>query len=248
MHRLVLFSLYLSLSLLWASPVLAQDSAPCPYPEGYLDDVLKDLTETGENIGQVDTTDPGAIGLAYVGMYQLRHRYENMTPNLPDCALRGHTYFTNLLGNWEDILGLALATHAHPEAAEQYIAEIGVVNERIAYFTPLLLAEFFPPIPPTPLPPTATPLPVLSTFYINTANLNVRIGPGGDFESVGVVPGGLAVDVIGLDTLSDGTVWYEIAFPSSPTGRGWVFSGFVSEERPSEFPVIQPSMTPSPTP
>jgi hypothetical protein len=215
-----------------------------------LEGVLEDLTETGEKIGQVDTADPSAIGVAFVEMYQLRHRYENLTPNLPDCALRGHTYFMNILSNWEDILGLALATFADPGFAEGYIAEIAVLSERIEFFTPLLLAEFFPPQVPTPLPPTATPPAVLNTFYVATQGLNVRLGPGPEFAAVGVLTGGSEIQVLALDTLPNEDVWYEIVYPPSPTGRGWVFGALISQERPAEFPAPLPTPTagPSPTP
>jgi hypothetical protein len=239
--------LTLLISLMPLSTVRAQDDQPCPYPEGYLDAVFDDLTRIGEEIAQVDTTDPAAISLFYVQTYQLRHRYENMTPNLPDCALRGHTYFTNILGNWEDILGLALATHANPAAADQYIAELTVINDRITFFTPYLLEEFFPPLPPTPIAPTPTQPTVLNTFYVATEGLNVRAGAGAEFESLGVLTGGTPVQVVALDTLENGDTWYEIIFPDSPTGTGWVFGPFVSPERPAQFPQPLPTMTPEGT-
>lgn len=232
---------------------------PCDTPEGYLDNLFDDLGQIGTDIGQVETDDPAALSLFYVELYQLRHRYENLTLTLPDCALRGHSLFIHLLSNWADIVGLALAANANPAAAEQYIAEIETITERIDFFTPILLDLFFPPPPPTLEPATETPVPVLSTFYVNTLGLNVRGGPGSDFPSVGVLTGGTAVQIIGLDTLPNNDVWYQIVFPESPDGTGWVFGQLLSPEIPEEFPepiptsrlptaTPRPSATPTPRP
>jgi|GEM_PF-3954103 len=213
----------------------------CPFPEGYLDGALDDLTTVGEEIGQVNTADAGEVSLFYVRVYQLRHRYENEIPNLPDCALRGHVLLTNIFSNWEDILGLALAALANPEAADQYIAEIDVINQRIEFFTPLLIDELFPPVPPTPIPPTATDVPVLSVFYVDTEGLNVRSGPGGEFDSVGILTGGTAVDVVALDTLDNGDIWYQVLFEDGEDGTGWVFGGLLSPTVPEAFPEPLPT-------
>lgn len=246
MKTLSRFLVILLVALLPSLPLHAQspETQPCPFPEDYLDNLLNDLTTTGENIGEVDTTDPAALSLAYVEMYQLRHRYENMIPNLPDCALRGHLYFTNILGNWEDILGLALATHANPDATEQYVSEIAVIQDRIEFFTPLLLEVFFPPLPPTPTPAPPTEIPVLSLFYVATQGLNVRAGPGAEFESIGILTGGTQVSVIGLDTKANGEVWYHILYESEIVdndGTGWVFGPLISPERPEAFPEPLPT-------
>lgn len=213
----------------------------CPLPEGYREGILDELTAVGETVASVNTADPAEVSLFFVSIYQIRHRYENMTPEIPNCALRGHAVFTNILGNWEDILGLTLAAIANPEAADQYIAEIDVLNDRIQFFAPILLDLFFPPVPPTPVPPSPTEPVILSTFYVNTEGLSVRAGPGPDFERVGLVTGGTAIEVVALDTLDGGDVWYQIIFPDSETGLGWVFGGLVSPERPEAFPEPLPT-------
>lgn len=244
--RVILLSMILLTTLVPWGVSYAQ--SPCLYPENYLDEIYQDLTTRGQEIGEVDTSDPAALSLFYVETYQLRHRYENMTPDLPDCALRGHNYFTNILGNWEDILGLALATHANPAATEEYIAEIAVLNERIQFFTPLLLNLFFPPATPTPIV-LPTEIPVLSTFYVATEGLSVRNGPGPVFDRIGVVTGGTPVDIVGLDTLENGDVWYHIKFESGlpdSDGTGWIFGALVTAERPAEYPEPLPTTMLSP--
>jgi len=237
-------------SLWMFAPAHAQD--PCPLPEGYLETMLIDLEETGQRIGEVDTTDPAEISVFYVQVYQLRHRYENMTMDIPDCGMRAHALFTNILGNWEDILGLALATHANPAAAQDYVNEIAVLTDRIQFFTPFLLNIAFPPVIPTP-EPTPTEVVVLQTFYVSTQGLNVRAGPGAEFEALGVLTGGTPIQVVTLDTLDNGDVWYQILFDDAPDGVGWVFGTMISSERPAEFPepistFELPTSTPRPTP
>jgi uncharacterized protein YgiM (DUF1202 family) len=182
--------------------------------------------------------------LFYVELYQLRHRYENMTPTMPDCGLRGHTMFLAIVNNWQDTMGLVLATQANPDAMDQYIAEIEVIQERIEFFTPLLLEVFFPPLPPTPIPPDATDVPVLQTFYIATEGLNVRSGPGSDFDAIGVLTGGNPVQVTSLDTLPNGDVWYQIIFADGEDGLGWVFGPLISADVPPEFPEPLPPFDP----
>jgi len=238
--------LVLPLCMMRLAPVNAQNN--CPLPEGYLEGLFNDLSRIGEEIGQVDTSNPNEVALFYVRVYQTRHRYENDIENLPDCALRGQLYFINILSSWEDILGLTLAASADPEFAEDYIAEISVINERIRYFTPILLDTFFPSATPTPIPPTETPIPILSVFYVATEAVNVRSGAGANFPSIGILTGGTQVSVVALDTLDSGDVWYEILYDSPITddnnGRGWIFGRFLSAQAPPQFSTPAPTPTP----
>lgn len=87
-------------------------------------------------------------------------------------------------------------------------------------------------------PPTATPRPVDGTL---TTQVNVRAGPGTSFDSLGLLSQGVAVQVFARDA---GTKWYQIAFPSAPTGRGWVAAQYVTLAAEAEVPV---DATPTPT-
>lgn len=58
-------------------------------------------------------------------------------------------------------------------------------------------------------------------LVINTSSLNIRSGPGAQYTSVAVVPGGTELPVLGL--ASDG-VWFLVA---GPFGQGWVNNEFV---------------------
>lgn len=58
-------------------------------------------------------------------------------------------------------------------------------------------------------------------IVINASSLNVRSGPGAQYTSLAVVPGGTELPVLGL--ASDG-VWFLIA---GPFGQGWVNNEFV---------------------
>jgi uncharacterized protein YraI len=57
-------------------------------------------------------------------------------------------------------------------------------------------------------------------LVINTSSLNIRSGPGAQYTSLAVVPGGTELPVLGL--ASDG-VWFLVA---GPFGQGWVYSEF----------------------
>ncbi len=58
-------------------------------------------------------------------------------------------------------------------------------------------------------------------IVINTSSLNIRSGPGAQYTSLAVVPGGTELPVLGL--ASDG-VWFLVA---GPFGQGWVNNEFV---------------------
>jgi uncharacterized protein YraI len=82
--------------------------------------------------------------------------------------------------------------------------------------------------PTTTTAPTAQPGFVVGSFgldtphiVINTSSLNVRSGPGAQYTSLAVVPGGTELPVLGL--ASDG-VWFLVA---GPFGQGWVNNEFV---------------------
>jgi uncharacterized protein YraI len=83
-------------------------------------------------------------------------------------------------------------------------------------------------VPPSAPGTVAEIVPAVQSFgldtphvVINTSSLNIRSGPGAQFTSVAIVPGGIELPVLGL--ASDG-VWFLVA---GSFGQGWVNSDFV---------------------
>lgn len=86
-------------------------------------------------------------------------------------------------------------------------------------------------------------LPVLSQVYLSTGTpapegttsqkLNVRSGPGASFDSLGIIPSGSPVWLMGRNTSSD---WYLIDFPKGPGGKGWVLAGYVQGNITGDLP------------
>ncbi len=67
------------------------------------------------------------------------------------------------------------------------------------------------------------------------SGINVRSGPGTDFESLGVLTPKDVVLVTGKDSSG---VWIQIAFSSAPGGNGWVSSEYLQVSSADALPVI----------
>jgi uncharacterized protein YraI len=65
--------------------------------------------------------------------------------------------------------------------------------------------------------------------------LNVRSGPGTDFNSLGTLNPRDAVELIGKDANG---AWLEINFESGPQGKGWVNAAFVQTQGVENLPII----------
>jgi uncharacterized protein YraI len=100
------------------------------------------------------------------------------------------------------------------------------------------------PLAPTPELPVVEPTqqgtsqPVQSPLrlVVNTGNLNVRSGPGKEFTSIAVVPGGTVLPVTGFDGY--GTSWFRV---SGSFGSGWVDSSFtLLRGNGRSLPVVYP--------
>jgi uncharacterized protein YraI len=84
-------------------------------------------------------------------------------------------------------------------------------------------------LPPLLPPSTGEPLPLNppgADAMLGTANqlLNVRIGPGTGYLSLGTIPGGTALSMTGR--LEDNS-WFQIEYPSGLDGRAWVAGNLV---------------------
>jgi heat shock protein HslJ/uncharacterized protein YraI len=95
------------------------------------------------------------------------------------------------------------------------------------------------------LPRTITPAAPASgaPALITREPLNVRTGPGGPFGSLGRVPIGAVMAVLGI---SPDREWYVVNIPTSidPSGRGWIAVRFTRSENTSNVPVVQPPPAP----
>jgi hypothetical protein len=98
------------------------------------------------------------------------------------------------------------------------------------------------PVLQTPsLPPNITPAAPASgaPSLITIEPLNVRVGPGNAYTSLGSVARGTALAVVGI---SPDREFYIVNIPTSidPSGQGWVPARFVSAQNVGNVPVIQP--------
>ena len=97
----------------------------------------------------------------------------------------------------------------------------------------------------TPEPPTATvpAIPSLTTL----ADLNVRAGPGTDYEFVGLLLSGREAEIIGRDETAQ---WWQIRFDPAPDGIGWVIAGpsFSTVSNADGVPVVAAPGLPTDTP
>ena len=68
--------------------------------------------------------------------------------------------------------------------------------------------------------------------------LNVRSGPGADFNSLGTLNPQDVVSLLGKDA---NAVWLQIAFASGPDGKGWISAAFVRAQGVENLPIIAES-------
>lgn len=89
----------------------------------------------------------------------------------------------------------------------------------------------------TPLPPPSTPTvdPVRGTI---TTQINVRSGPGADFNSLGLLNAQDPVTLTGKDANG---AWLQIDFAGGPEGKGWVNAAFVRADRIGSLPIVSSS-------
>lgn len=72
-------------------------------------------------------------------------------------------------------------------------------------------------------------------------DINVRAGPGVDYERIGTLLAGQQVPALGRSAGGD---WVQISYPEGPQGLGWVYTYLV--EVNGELPVVIPPATPTP--
>ncbi len=197
-------------------PVSAQ--TPCELPEGYLEAVSSDLSAYGVELGSLNTADAVELADFYIEFYELRQLYADRTTQLPTCGLRLQALLIGLLADMQDLVGLAMVVQLNPDGADTYLEKLEALNERIAALNTLIQEEV------ARLESNEEIL-VLATRYVATEALNVRTGPGSQYESLGVLLRGARMEVIALDLDSAGATWYKIYFEDT---TGWVFGSYTS--------------------
>ena len=105
--------------------------------------------------------------------------------------------------------------------------------------TAFIVTQTLPPsatLAPTytspPPPPTPTPAPVEGTA---STQVNVRAQPSTTGEVLGIVAANAKVQIIGRDP---GGNWWQILYPASAEGRGWVTAQYVTTTGKPEVPVV----------
>lgn len=83
-----------------------------------------------------------------------------------------------------------------------------------------------------------------SIMVIVTADrANVRLGPGLNFDLIGVMIAGQRAPAIGR---SPGQEWIQIAYPGVPGNVAWVYAHLVTLEGSGQPPIVEPPPTPTP--
>jgi hypothetical protein len=95
---------------------------------------------------------------------------------------------------------------------------------------------------PTVAVPTVTGTAVGAVVRVNADNeqINVRSGPGTDYDSIGVLIAGQEVAALGR---SAGGSWIQVEYAGVAGGVGWVYSPLVTLLRGGDLPVVEPPPT-----
>ncbi len=81
--------------------------------------------------------------------------------------------------------------------------------------------------------PNETAGPTVSGTVIQ--QVNVRTGPGTEFDAIGTLNPNDVVTLIGKDVGGD---WLEIQYPSAPDGKGWIAGAYVQAESLEGLPIV----------
>jgi len=98
---------------------------------------------------------------------------------------------------------------------------------------------------PTVSVPTVTGTPIGPYIRVNADNdqINVRSGPGTDYDSIGVMIAGQTAAALGR---SVGGSWIMVKYPGVASGVGWVYSPLVTLLGGGDIPIVEPPPTSTP--
>jgi hypothetical protein len=88
--------------------------------------------------------------------------------------------------------------------------------------TPTAVPTNMPVPSPTPVPPTATPTPVPAPKFTANQDVNVRRGPGTNYQLLGGISRGQSFEITGRNNASD---WLQFTYNGQPA---WVFTNLVT--------------------
>lgn len=109
--------------------------------------------------------------------------------------------------------------------------------------TSKVIAEDLNQLPTVSIPTvTSTLIGAMITVRLDQDQINVRAGPGTNYEKVGVLLPGQQAPAKGKSAGGD---WIMIEYLGIPGGVAWVFSSLVSVT-PGALPIIEPPPTPTP--
>jgi len=100
-------------------------------------------------------------------------------------------------------------------------------------------ASLLPTGTASPRPPAAspTPLPVEGTL---STQVNARSGPDTSYPSLGLLPAGFRVQIVGRNPAGS---WYQVLYPPAPGGLAWVTAAYVTLPAGTQVP-LEASPTP----
>lgn len=99
----------------------------------------------------------------------------------------------------------------------------------------------------TAIPETPTPTVPAKPALTTKTDLNVRSGPGIQFDLLGLLPAGVTVEIIGREETRQ---WWQIRFSPAADGIGWVAAdpAFSTTANVDNVPIAQLPATPTPAP
>ncbi len=101
------------------------------------------------------------------------------------------------------------------------------------------------PIPTATPTPTDTPAVVGTPMGVVRTDLNVRAGPGTQYDVVGRLAAETEVEIVGQNQAGS---WWYIVYPDTPDGYGWVAADYVPSSNAETVPIVAaPTPTPLPT-
>ncbi len=89
------------------------------------------------------------------------------------------------------------------------------------------------PTPSTGTPPAGTPGASVSGTVIQ--QVNVRKGPGTNFDPIGTLNLNDNVTLVGKDPSGD---WFQISYPAGSDGKGWVAASFIQASGTENLPIV----------
>lgn len=98
---------------------------------------------------------------------------------------------------------------------------------------------------PTVNVPTVTGTPLGPTITVNADNeqINVRSGPGTEYDKIGVLISGQKISALGKSAAG---LWILISYPGVEGGTAWVYSPLVTVSDGDSLPIVAPPPTPAP--